>query len=223
MDNQLPEPDVARGPRGSQALFGVLGFLLGVMLTLLLAAALIWVYSSTGLLGLLKARMGSGGEQVNIAQPTVVRQLQQLERFETIVYALEKIVSNEHEGRYLPKFLTGDRLLLIVHGEVIAGVDLSQLRSEDVVVRGRVIQLKLPKAQVFATRIDNERTRVYSRTTGLLRRMDPDLETEARREAERQLREAALQDGILRAAEQNARATLTGLLKGFGFEQAKLH
>jgi hypothetical protein len=38
-----------------------------------------------------------------------------------------------------------------------------------------------------------------------------------REEAERQLRQAALQDGILKIAADNARNTITGMLKGFGF------
>ena len=64
-----------------------------------------------------------------------------------------------------------------------------------------------------------EQTRIYSRETGLFSRVDPNLETEVRREAERQLRESFLADGILETAEQNARQTLTRFLEGFGFEQ----
>jgi len=52
--------------------------------------------------------------------------------------------------------------------------------------------------------------------------VDPNLESAARAEAERQLRDSALQDGILKSARQNASATITGLLKGLGFEQIEL-
>ena len=63
--------------------------------------------------------------------------------------------------------------------------------------------------------------RVYSRETGLLVRPDPDLESVARREAERQIRQAAIDGGILTAAGTTARATLTMLLQGLGFKSVQ--
>ncbi|HMJ21491.1 MAG TPA: DUF4230 domain-containing protein, partial [Terriglobales bacterium] len=66
---------------------------------------------------------------------------------------------------------------------------------------------------------DGAKTRVYSRQTGLLVPTDPNLETRVRQEAERQMQEAALADGILRTAQQNAVSTITGLLQGLGFEK----
>jgi hypothetical protein len=157
--------------------------------------------------------------QIDASQPSVIRQIRQLERLETVVYSMEKLIGGQHENRYLPKFLAGDRLLLIVHGEVTAGVDLRKLQPSDVAVNARSIRLRLPSAEIFATRLDNQRTRVYSRDTGLFSSLDPQLETEVRRAGEQQIQEAALNDGILQTAAQNARATLTSLLKGFGFEQ----
>jgi len=79
------------------------------------------------------------------------------------------------------------------------------------------VRLRLPAPQVFSTRLDNARTRVYSRQTGLLVPVDPNLETQVRQEAERQLQQAALADGVLKTALQNARTTLTSLLQGLGF------
>ena len=74
-------------------------------------------------------------------------------------------------------------------------------------------------AQVFSTRLDSAKTRVYSRQTGLLVPTDPNLETQVRQEAERQMQEAALADGILRTAQQNAATTISSLLQGLGFEK----
>jgi hypothetical protein len=159
--------------------------------------------------------------QIDVSQPTVVNKIQQLQRLETVVYTMDKVVSGEKENAVLPDFLVGDRLLMIVHGDVVAGVDFGGLKSGDVVVDGKRVRLRLPSAQVFATRLDNARTRVYSRQTGLLVPMDPNLETQVRQEGERQLLQAALQDGVLKTANQNARATLTSLLQGLGFERVE--
>ncbi len=159
--------------------------------------------------------------QIDVSQPTVVNKIQQLRRLETVVYTLDKIVSGERENALLPDFLAGDRLLMLVHGDVVAGVDFSGLKAGGVMVDGKRVRLHLPDAQLFATRLDNTRTRVYSRQTGLLVPVDPNLESRVRQEAERQLQQAALLDGILKTANVNARATLTSLLQGLGFERVE--
>ncbi len=165
---------------------------------------------------------GPGVRKIDVSQPAILNKIQQLERLETVRFYMDKIVSGEHESPYLPEFLAGDRLLLIVHGEVIAGIDLGKVKADDIIVRDQSVTVRIPKAEVFIVRIDNERTRVYSRATGLFSRVDPNLETEVRRAAERQLREAAMEEGVLKIADKNAHATLTRLLEGLGFQQVKL-
>ena len=108
--------------------------------------------------------------------------------------------------------------MLVVHGEVIAGVDLGKLQPSNVSVNGDHATVQLPTAEVFVTRLDNAKTRVYSRDTGIFTTPDPNLEGEVRAAAEQQLQAAALQDGILATADKNARQTLMGLLTGLGFK-----
>ena len=156
---------------------------------------------------------------IDVSQPTVVDRIQRLQRLETVVYTMDKLVTGAKENPIFPDFLAGDRLLLMVHGEVVAGIDFANLKLGDVKVDGKQIHLHLPASQVFRTRIDSAKTRVYSRQTGLLVPTDPNLETQVRQEAERQLQEAALADGILRTAQQNAASTITSLLQGLGFEK----
>jgi uncharacterized protein DUF4230 len=210
----LPEPPP---PRRSTGVW-ILGILLGATLAVILIGALVWMTTGLGLLHVLTTlREGNKPTQMNVDQPTVLRQIQQLQRLETVNYSLDKIISGEHSNPYLPKFLVGDRLLLVMHGQVIAGIDLAGVQPGDVSVAGDRVSIKLPAAEVFTTSLDNTKSRVYSRETGLLSSTDPFLETEVRQEAERQLTEAALQDGILAMAAQNGKTTITGLLRGIGF------
>jgi len=198
----------------------VRGILLGAAIALAVVGLAVWLWTGMGFLQLIGLFRG-GTTVINVNQPTVVRQIQQLQRLETVSYTMDKIISGERNNTYLPKFLAGDRLLLVVHGDVIAGVDLGKVQPADVSVRGRTISLRIPAAEIFATRIDNTRTRVYSRDTGLFSTADPNLESEVREEAERQLQLAALQDGVLKTADQNARTTLSRMLTGLGFEQVE--
>jgi hypothetical protein len=188
------------------ALSGVAGFAAGFFLAMVLALGAGWLV------------FFRGGARVDVSRPTVIQQIQQLQRLETVVYSMEKIVTGSQENKYLPRYLAGDRLLLIVHGDVTAGVDLAALDPSRVAVDGSTVSINLPDPIVFATRVDNARTRVYARETGLFSSPDPELESETRREAERQLTQAALDGGILRTAAANARTTLTSLLNGLGFE-----
>jgi len=179
--------------------------------------ALLSRQSETSFCNRMLSRLLGQSTRIDMSQPTVVNKIQQLQRLETVVYTMDKVVSGEKESAILPDFLAGDKLLMIVHGQVVAGVDFSALKSGDVSVNGKNVHLRLPQAQVFLSHLDNARTRVYSRQTGLLVPVDPNLETQVRQEAERQLQQAALADGVLKTAQQNAQSTLTSLLQGLGF------
>ena len=198
------------------------GLLLGMVLATAAIGLLLWSYTSASLLAFLRSPLAAMRTRIDVSQPTVVQQIQRLQRLETVRFSMEKIVSGERENEYLPKWLVGDRLLLVVEGEAVAGVDLGKLRPEDVIVTGRRVTVLLPQAELFSTRIDNEKTRVYSRQTGLFSSLDPQLESEVRREAERQLRDAAVQAKILDHANENARTTLTSFLRGLGFDQVEV-
>jgi hypothetical protein len=156
------------------------------------------------------------------SQPAIVAKIQQLQRLETVAYTTDKIVEGDRESLILPDFLAGDKLLLVAHGEVIAGIDLSHLKNSDVVITGKNIRVHLPQAEVFSARLDSAQTRVYSRTTGLLVAADENLESEVRQKAEQQIRDGALADGILQKAQQNAQSTVKSMLFGLGFENVQV-
>src|SRR5271155_3787800 len=223
-DAELRPQKLAAESGRARSFAGVLSSLIiGVLLGALLLVAAGWMMLSQTSGRTLLSRMFSAVTgrtlTIDVSQPTVVDRIQRLQRLETVVYTMDKMVTGEKENPLLPDFLTGDRLLLMVHGEVVAGIDFANLKPNDVIVDGKVVRLHLPAAQVLSTRLDSAKTRVYSRQTGLLVPTDPNLETQVRQEAERQLQEAALADGVLRTAQQNAGSTISSLLQGLGFEK----
>jgi hypothetical protein len=204
-------------PRRTRRLLVSLGTLVvGIVLGFLLISVFAHV-AQTGLWSRVAGYVTGRSTSIDVSSPAVVEKIRQLSRLETVVYSLDKIVEGSRQYPYLPDFLVGDKLLLIAHGEVIAGVDLSQLNSGDVSVKGDAVRVRLPAPQVLTTRIDNGRTKVYSRTTGLLVNADENLESQVRVAAEQQITQAALSDGILDKARQNARTSVTALLYGLGF------
>ena len=197
----------------------MLGILFGVLAVGFVGAMLLAQTSGRALLSRVLSAATGRTITIDVGQPAVVDKIQRLQRLETVVYTVDKLVTGAKENPLLPDFLTGDRLLMMVHGEVVAGIDFSNLKPDDVKVNGKEVRVRLPVAQVFSTRLDSGKTRVYSRQTGLLVPTDPNLETQVRQEAERQMQAAALADGILHTAQQNAESTIRSLLQGLGFEK----
>ena len=149
---------------------------------------------------------------------TIIHEVRSLARLETIKFSLEKIITAEtRQGAF--EWLVGDRLIFVAHGEVIAGIDLNKLDPEDLQVRGGVLHVDLPDPEIFVVAIDNQKSYVYDRETGIFTKGEVNLETEARRAAEVEIEHGALEDGILELASQNAESFLDRLLRDLGFPE----
>ena len=147
---------------------------------------------------------------------TIIREIQSLARLETIQYSMQKVITAEvNQGVLGPLF--GDRLLLIAHGFVIAGVDLAEISVNDLRLDDGTLYVTLPEAEVFVATLNNEKSTIYDRTTGILRKSDPDLETAARRVAEQEIYNGAVEDGILEQAQLNAEIFLERLFNTLGY------
>ncbi|MGI8588065.1 MAG: DUF4230 domain-containing protein [Chloroflexia bacterium] len=150
--------------------------------------------------------------------PSVVQQMQALSRLETSRYTIEKVLSGS-SGNAIP--FTNEKILFVAHGDVTAGVDLSKLRDADVQVTSDTVTLRLPAAEIFSTRLDNQKSYVYDEQTDLFTKGDPQLETRIRQQSEQEITKAALEDGILSAAQSNAEQTLTTLLHSLRYTNVK--
>lgn len=205
---------------------GSSGSFFAFLLALILGGAVVIVFlhhATSGLPARLASLITGRPTTFDTSVPTVVEKIQRLNRLETVVYSLDTVVEGSKSSVVLPDLLAGDRILLIVHGQSIGGIDLTKLKPEDVRIDdtngNRSIHVTLPASQLFVTTIDNQHTRVYARSTGLLVPVDQNLESDTRAKAQQQLEQAALSDGILDTARKNARATITTLLYSLGFQQ----
>ncbi len=149
---------------------------------------------------------------------SIILQVQSLSRLETASYTIEKVITAE-SGQGTFAFLFGDRLILVAHGRVIAGVDLGKMDVDDIIVaeNGTVV-VTMPPAEVLVVDLDNQDSYVYDRDTGVIG-MNPALETEARQAAEEEILKVALEDGILDVAQQNAEAYVRNLIMALGFRE----
>jgi hypothetical protein len=150
---------------------------------------------------------------------TYINEVRALARLETIQYSVEKVIEGKiGEGTF--GFLFEDKLLFIAHGTVIAGIDMSKLQPEHLRFENGVLTVKLPPAEIFIVALDNEKSRVYNRETGILAQPDVNLETLVRQQAEEEIRKGALEDGILEQAQVNAEAYLFKFFAALGYPNA---
>jgi hypothetical protein len=152
----------------------------------------------------------------------VTTRIRNLNRLETASMHVVHVSTISQTYTLVPNAIAGDELTLYAGGDVIAGVDLAQMKNGDLsrAPDGSVI-VRLPPPQVLLTRIDNRETRVISRKTGLLRRADPNLEGRARLYAEGGVRSEAVRKGILTLAKNNAQLRLAELLHAIGVQKVE--
>lgn len=166
----------------------------------------------------------SNTTKIDTSRPAVIKEIRALQRLETSSFTIEKVIEGGTTGdNAFSNLLFGDKILLIAHGEVIGGFDLSSLPDENLQVSGKTITLTLPPPQILFTRLDSAKTRVYDRRQGLLNHGDKDLESEARTKAEESIRAASCEAGILDEASQNARKQLNTLFKALQFESITIN
>jgi hypothetical protein len=155
-----------------------------------------------------------------IADPiTYINEVRALARLETIQYSVEKVITGETGGGTF-QALFGDKILFVGHGTVIAGIDMEKLQPEDMHFENGVLTVKLPPAEIFIAALDNEKSYVYDRETGVLAKPDVNLETLVRQRAEEEIRTAAINDGILEQAQANAEAYLFKFFAALGYPNA---
>ena len=178
-------------------------------------------HSTTGRAGRIVTLITGRGVSSDNSLPAVVEKMQRLGRLQSAVTSLDTVVVDGLSLSTPSGAPGGDRILLVVHGDSVAGIDMAELRPEDVRIEAatRSIHVTLPPAQLFSTTLDDQRTRVLVRSTGLPVPTGQALGPATRARAQDQLQQTALGDGILDAARKNARATVTALLSSLGFDQ----
>jgi len=169
------------------------------------------------LIGTLLSRAFSSGSNLKTYNTaTLLKEVRSLSELVTVKYVIEKVVILEDV-----KWYGENRVLLLAHGVVKGGVDLGRLKQDDITVSANKISIKLPPAQVLDTYLDEQKTQVIERSTGLLRAFDKDLEQTARQNATDDIARAARVSGLKEEVNKRAREQLKSLFLQLGFEEVE--
>lgn len=159
-------------------------------------------------------KLRSGPRALSTA--AILREVQTLSQLVTVKHVIEKVIVFEDV-----KWFGESRVILVAHGVVKAGVDLSQLKTENLQADGKSITIVLPSSVITDAYLDEQKTFVVDRSTGVLRSFDKTLEQEARRTAMDDIKRAARVNGIIKDADERARLQLQCLFRQLGYAQVE--
>ncbi|HVR31232.1 MAG TPA: DUF4230 domain-containing protein [Acidimicrobiia bacterium] len=162
-------------------------------------------------------RIFGEGEVTNVGPVTItaLRDLAQLTTFEMVEYT----VIEKADDRGWLNWATGDSVTMFVVARIGASVDLRAMTADsiDADPATGVAVIRLPAPEIGYVDVDEEQTTVYDRDTGLFTRGNPNLEQAARLAAEEVLVAAALDNGLLERASEEARIVIATFVESLGY------
>ncbi|SFF11492.1 DUF4230 domain-containing protein [Thermoflexibacter ruber] len=146
--------------------------------------------------------------EVNFA--TVVEKVEAMGKMQLVRYQISDAV--EYVKPSGSRFVPDAKAMLIVAGEAIGCVDLAKVKPTDLVATDSLVTLTIPQPELCVFKVDHQKSRVYdtkfTRITGETKIID-----DAFKKAETQIKNAALENGILEETKKNAQLILKPMLE----------
>ncbi|MCB9111057.1 MAG: DUF4230 domain-containing protein [Anaerolineales bacterium] len=150
---------------------------------------------------------------------TYINEVRALARLETIQYSISQVVSAEtNQQSPVYAFAFGSKVLVQIHGSVIAGIDMEKLQPGDMRFQDSVLYVRLPPAEILAITLDEDQTEVYTVQEGIFVDIDPNLVLDILSVGKDKIVSVALDDGILQQAKRNAEAYLLRFFSALGYK-----
>ncbi|KOV85386.1 hypothetical protein ADL03_10930 [Nocardia sp. NRRL S-836] len=165
-----------------------------------------------------------GEQTVDRSQPAVLKSVRDLSQYHAAAGEFQVVLDIEHDVKWVPAALAGERTLFVAAGSVDAYVDLGKLSDEGLVLSpdGKSVEIRLPSPQLDRPNLHHDRSYVFSQQRGLVNRLNALVEVPDQQRfyvaAETKIADAARESELLKRAEDNTRTMLTGMLRGLGFQ-----
>jgi hypothetical protein len=140
-------------------------------------------------------------------QTVVLQEITELGKLELVKYRFKDIVEHQLVREWLPN----PKAVLIVEGEAVGCLDLTKITADDITTQGDSLIVHLPDPEICSYKIDHRRSRVFNTEYAFFE--EAQLVSEAYRRAEAQIRQSAVNSGMLDQTRQNADKILKPLLE----------
>ena len=144
---------------------------------------------------------------INTNHNVVLQEITSMGKLELVRYNFRDVVEQELVRDYLPN----SKALLVVQGEAIGCLDLTKMTVADVAESADSLMVRLPEPELCLARVDHEKSKVYNTEFAL--NDEALLIDQAFKKAEGQVRQSALDMGILEQTRQNAEKMLRPVLE----------
>jgi len=150
--------------------------------------------------------------------PAIVMQIKPLDQLSTVRYSIQRVVGVREQKDPIGE----ESLLLMVQGEVVAGINLDELNQTDVTyLNANTVAIHLPEPKILEEFLDEKNTKIWDRHITWWTPWvpyDPELEHKARLSAVEEIRSVAISEGILGQARKNAEIAVRTLLSSLGLQ-----
>ncbi|MDN5212871.1 DUF4230 domain-containing protein [Fulvivirgaceae bacterium BMA12] len=190
----------------------------------LLLTVVVWVLIT----GKLPFYQGHSGENTEVKHDVVLQKLVSLGKLELIKYQFKEIteVKNTSQWKiFFHSYSPDMKAALITSGEAVGCMDLTKIMAQDVVLSTDSLIISLPPPELCYYKIDLENSRIYDLETGYLATDEEEraFVEEVYKSAEIQIKNAALDSGILLQTQSNAKQFLTAFLEEISGRKVRLN
>ncbi len=160
--------------------------------------------------------------------PVIIKEINTLSQLITVTYTDEIVMNEVKPGKGISSIMsTGvgmmlvpstDRLVLIGRGKVLAGVDLKKLNEKDVNAAGDSIHVTLPAAQIINTIINPSGFETFDEKGD----WNEEAVTALKIKIKNELTKRAVQQNILKQAQERSLNIIETFLKSTGFKKVNI-
>jgi len=154
--------------------------------------------------------LGTTNPATQINHNTVLTSIESLGKMELVRYNFKDVVEYNKE---ISQWLPNSKSVLIVAGEAVGCIDMSQISSQDIAfINDSTITIELPEPEICYFKVDHNKSKVFALENTYFQ--DAALVDEGYKYAEKNVRNAAINSGILEQTAENANKILKPMLEG---------
>ena len=154
--------------------------------------------------------LGTTNPTTQINHNTVLTSIESLGKMELVRYNFKDVVEYSKE---ISQWLPNSKSVLIVAGEAVGCIDMNQITRQDIAfTNDSTITIKLPEPEICYFKVDHNKSKVFALENTYFQ--DAALVDEGYKYAEKNVRNAAINSGILEQTAENANKILKPMLEG---------
>ncbi len=142
----------------------------------------------------------------------VLEKIENLGKLELVKYTFRDVLEHKNVKKIMG-FETSSKVLLILSGEAVGCIDLTKVKTDNIIQKGDTVTITMPQPEICYTKINHKDSKVYQTNVTLFDN-EGKLIDGAYKEAEQYMNAQALKTDILDRSKVNAEKLLKPMFEG---------